>query len=524
MKNNDLKEILSELDEKILKIYMEKMRRILVPSREEINSLLNNIRSIREEACRLQKNISEEDVEKSVWISHIIELMDCWEVGIKEDMRHPSKYLRGVGFRISKVIEDKKKGLKEKSEEIKKISEKVAKLLQTVHEMCLNVDDNRVERALRCLEGLKIDLEKYSKIVEKMEIKVEEEKRWRSEILRELKKILSIIEEYKPKIEGIIGTSRELIEDIPYEELLAKRYGIPIKWVLEWYKEEFEKAKLKFKELAEKLCPNKEPLQCLRERIHIPYNTPEEMFKDMKEFLEIAKKHARKYIDFPDEVTCKVVGLKEFEKDIYPMGHAGGPDPLEGGLESYVALNQYNYKAFSRGWLMMMAIHEAYYGHNIHSIKVGLANIPKSFKIGSGIATPLLEGLAHRGEELLQYIYNDEAFPLLVAWRRVQTTLRIYIDIGLFYTKALTPKDAVKLYMDVMGFDEQTSKGLVEWHLENRGYNVCYFAGYKMIEELRKHTNISEKEFSNTLFSAGFISINNVKKLLKIKDKMPWEI
>jgi hypothetical protein len=63
----------------------------------------------------------------------------------------------------------------------------------------------------------------------------------------------------------------------------------------------------------------------------------------------------------------------------------------------------------------------------------------------------------------------------------------------------------------------------VEWHLENRGYNVCYFTGYKMIEELRKHTNISEKEFSNTLFSAGFISINNAKRLLKIKEKMPWE-
>lgn len=523
MNKNDLKAKLIELDERVLKIYMEKMKEILVPSMEEINALLNEIKSIREEAYKLRANVKEEDVENSVWVNHIIELMDCWEVGIKEGMRQPSRYLRGIGFRIFKVIEDEKKGLREKSEEIKNISTKVAKLLPAVHEICLKVDDDRVKRALKCLEGLKRDLEKYSKILEEMRVKVEEEEKWKGEIVNELKNIGNTIEEYIPKIRGIIGTNRELIEDIPYEELMMKHYGIPIKWVMGWYIEELEKAKWKFKELARKIDPNKEPLQVLRERIHVPYNTPEEMFKAMEEFLEIAKKNAKEYIEFPDEVTCKVIGLKEFEKDVYPMGHAGGPDPLEGGLESYVALNQYNYKAFSRGWLMMMAIHEAYYGHNIHSIKVGLANIPKTFKIGSGIATPISEGLAHRGEELLQHIYGDEAFPLLVAWRRVQTTLRIYIDIGLFHTKTLTPEDAVKLYMDVMGFDEQTSRGLVEWHLENRGYNVCYFTGYKMIEELRKHTNISEKEFSNTLFSAGFISINNAKRLLKIKEKMPWE-
>jgi hypothetical protein len=211
------------------------------------------------------------------------------------------------------------------------------------------------------------------------------------------------------------------------------------------------------------------------------------------------------------------------EKDVYPMGHSGGPDPIKGGLTHTVALNQYNFKAFTKGWLMMMAIHETYYGHNIHWMKTAMADLPKTFKIEGGKEVPLVEGLAHRGEELLQRVYNDEAFPLFVAWRRLHTVLRVYIDIGLFCLKTLKPKDAVRLYMEIMNFDEQTSKGLVEAHLESRGYFVCYFVGYKMIEEMRKKVDMDEKEFSNTLFSAGFVSMKCIKMLLEIREKLSWE-
>jgi len=517
-----LNEKLVEVDGKILDFYLKNLKEIVIPSMENVNKLIEEIEKLRGEVREIEKEIPEEDVEKNVWVKHLIELLDCWEIGIKEDIRHPSKYLRGIGFRISKILEDEKKSICEKAEKIIEYSLKILEILSSVYDLCLKAKEDRIMRTIKCAQGIKIDLNKYIRIFEEKTVK-EDEEAAKKQIIEKLNFISKAIEEFESKVRGIIGSKREIIEDIPYEELMEKRYRIPIKWVLNWYVEELEKAKRRFYEMAYKINPNKNPIEVLREVIHIPYENPEDMFRDMEKFLEIAKENAKKYIDFPEEVKCKVVGVKEFEKDVYPMGHAGGPDPLEGGLESHVALNQYNYRAFSKGWLMMMAIHEAYYGHNIHSIKIGLANIPKTLKINSGIATPISEGLAHRGEELLQHIYGDEAFPLLVAWRRVQTTLRVYIDIGLFYTKTITPEDAIKLYMEVMGFDEETSRGLVEWHLENRGYNVCYFTGYKMIEELRKHTDISEKEFSNTLFSCGFISINNAKRILKIKDKMPWE-
>ncbi|MEM2183991.1 MAG: DUF885 family protein [Candidatus Methanomethylicia archaeon] len=519
----DLKNKLIELDGKIFDFYVKNLKEMHVPSAENINAIIEEIGKLRKEVLEVKEYICEDDVENIVWAQHLIELLDCWEIGIKENTRHPSKYLRGIGFRIAKILEDEKKSIIEKAEKINGLSTKILEILSAVYELCLKVSDEKIIRTIKCANGLKRDIDRYIKIIEEMILEKEEERKAKQQIIEKLSIMRNSVEEFELKVKGIIGEKREIVDEIPYETLMEKHYRIPIKWVLSWYKEELENAKKRFYEMASKFDPNKNPLQVLREKIHIPYESPEEMFKDMERFLEIAKENAKKYLDFPDEVTCKVVGVKEFEKDVYPMGHAGGPDPLEGGLESYVALNQYNYKAFSKGWLMMMAIHEAYYGHNIHSIKIGLANIPKTFKIGSGIATPISEGLAHRGEELLQHIYGDEAFPLLVAWRRMQTTLRIYIDIGLFCTKTITPNDAVKLYMDVMGFDEQTSRGLVEWHLENRGYNVCYFTGYKMIEELRKYTSMSEKDFSNTLFSAGFISISNAKRLLKIKDKMPWE-
>lgn len=519
----DLKSKLMELDGKIFDFYVKNLKEMHVPSLENINTIIEEIGKLRKEIYKVREGICEDDVENTVWAQHLIELLDCWEIGIKENIRHPSKYLRGIGFRIARILEDEKKSIIEKAEKINELSIKILEIISAVYELCLKVSDEKIIRATKCANGLKRDIEKYIKIIEKMVLEKEEEGKAKQQIIEKLNIVRNSVEEFELKVKEILGKKREIVDEIPYEILMEKYYRIPIKWVLSWYKEELENARKRFYEMANKFDPNKNPLQVLREKIHTPYESPEEMFKDMEKFLEIAKENAKKYLDFPDKVTCKVVGVKEFEKDVYPMGHAGGPDPLEGGLESYVALNQYNYKAFSRGWLMMMAIHEAYYGHNIHSIKIGLANIPKTFKIGSGIATLISEGLAHRGEELLQHIYGDETFPLLVVWRRLQTTLRVYIDIGLFYTKTLTPEDAIKMYMDVMGFDEQTSKGLVEWHLENRGYNVCYFTGYKMIEELRKHTDINEKDFSNTLFSAGFISINNAKRLLKIKDKMPWE-
>ena len=471
---------LKKLDDSIFDFYCRLTgsytheRKLFVPSPENVDDAIDEIKMLRLKVNNLNKHLIDSSVHTRVWVQHLIDLLDGLEIELLESLRHPSRYLRRFGYSIIRILEEESRKPEEKAVVLISRLSNADLFFENVKRLCLTATDSRIERAITCAENLRTDFDHFIRIVQTW-LKDEKEDRLRKlyeRIINEFKKMKDYLRQFVMDVRSFKARKRKILEDIPYGELLSKRYGVPLKWVLTWYKDELERAKKKVEELSAKLDPTKKPIEVLRERIHIPYDSPEEMFAAMEKFLKIAKEKAKAYLDFPEGEVCKVIGVKEMEKDVYPMGHSGGPDPIKGGLTHTVALNQYNFKAFTKGWLMMMAIHEAYYGHNIHWIKVAMADLPKTFKIEGGKEVPLVEGLAHRGEELLQHIYGDEAFPLFVAWRRLHTALRIYIDIGLFHLRTLTPEDAVRLYMEIMNFDEQTSMGLVEAHLESRGYFV----------------------------------------------------
>jgi hypothetical protein len=517
---------LKELDDAIFDLYCrlngvyEHEKELFIPSERNVRETLDEINELRAKVQSVK-----ESVENNVWIQHLEDLLDGMEITLLEDLRHPSKHLRSLGYSIIRILEEEERKPEEKAEVLISKLSNADLFFENVKRLCLTATDSRIERAITCANNMQADFDYFVKIAESwvQNEKEDEAKKLFERLIAEFKKPKGYARQFAIDARGIKGQKREILEDIPYDELLRKRYGVPLAWILTWYENELERAKKKVEKLAAKLDPAKRPIEVLKERIHTPYNSVEEMFAAMEKSLKIAREKAKSYLDFPEAESCKVIGLKEMEKDVYPMGHSGGPDPVKGGLTHTVALNQYNFRAFTKGWLMMMAIHETYYGHNIHWMKIATADLPKTFKIEGGKEVLLVEGLAHRGEELLQHIYDDEAFPLFVVWRRLHTALRVYIDIGLFHLKTLKPEDAVKLYMQIMNFNEQTSKGLVEAHLESRGYFVCYFAGYKMIEEMRKKVDMDEKEFSNKLFSAGFVSMKCIKTLLEIKEKLSWE-
>lgn len=517
---------LRELDDQIFDLYSrlngsyDHEKELYIPSEKNRRTILNEIEDLKLEVKRVG-----ESLENDVWIQHLRDLLDGMEATILEDSRHPSKHLRSFGYSIIKTLEEEERKPEEKAEVlISKLSESQL-FFEQVGKLCSTATDSRTERAITVAKNMQADFTFFTRIVESWlkDEKSEQTKKLYQQLIEKFNKLKEYALDFISDTSSTKTQRKKIIGDIPYGELLDKRYGVPLPWILTWYEDELNHAKEKVKELASKLDPTKTPIEVLRERIHYPYNSPEEMFKAMEEFLKIAKEKGKWYLDFPEGESCRVIGLKEMEKDVYPMGHSGGPDPITGGMTHTVALNQYNLRAFTKGWLMMMAIHEAYYGHNIQWIKIAEANLPKTFKIDGGKEVPLVEGLALRGEELLQHIYGDEAFPLFVAWRRLQTALRVYIDIGLFHLKTMESKDAERLYQDVMNFDEQTSKGLVEAHLESRGYFVCYLAGYKMIKELREKTRMEEKEVSNKLFSAGFVSMKCIEILFGIKGASTWE-
>lgn len=525
-KRNDIVEELKQVDQQVVKFLKElhEPETLIIPSKEVIESIKAKLNTFRNEVLRIKSEVSESEI-YSIWVDHLLELLDSSEIVLEESLRHPSKYVRSLGYCIHSVLMGNT-SIEDKLKKLKNITDTLQRWLDALLDLTQKAPDDRVKRAIGAAEGILKEVNRCidTYIHEVLQAKPSDRQKY-YELLKYLAVLGENISSYIVKAEGVLGKERELMEDIAYEEYVEKAYRLPLNWIAKWYTDELTQTIRRFEELAYSINPNKKPLETLRETIHAPYRSADEMFRDLKEFLDIAKVHAKRVLDIPEEVVCEVTGVKEFERDIYPMGYAGVPDPLKKEVKCRVALNQYNYKAFSRGWLMMMAIHEAYYGHNIHWIKVGLADIPESFKVNSSIGAPLSEGLALRGEELLQDIYNDKTFPLFVAYRKVMTALRVYVEMEMFYFKRITPEDAIRLYINIAGFDEQTARDLVNAHLENRGYNLCYLTGYKMIEEFRKVLkDVDEKTFSNKLFSAGFVSMSTLKKILGIKESMPWEV
>ncbi len=82
-----------------------------------------------------------------------------------------------------------------------------------------------------------------------------------------------------------------------------------------------------------------------------------------------------------------------------------------------------------------MAIHEVYPGHHAQNVKTAVGDLPVSAKVAgfNGRATPLVEGIAHRSEELLSDLYGDALFPLFVRFRRLHTALRVQADLLLHH-------------------------------------------------------------------------------------------
>lgn len=526
---SDLIKTLKDLDDEVSELCRALQRGLFIPSATYVEKTKARIKELKDRVAEVESRMSGEDLGENrflgAWTNHLLELLESLDIEIDESLRHPSKFIRALGFKIHRILFDVGAPLNEKLDKIAELASKMSEFYGALVEVTRKARDDRIRRAIVAAEGLVKYLRRVIEdILKNVEAQQTADRCKYFLIARHLSDIGFHMSNYIIEAGSFIGKDREVLEDIPYEVYVEKRYGLPLSWVARWYEEELKRAIERFESMARKVDPAKPPLETLREVIHSPYVTPEDMFNDMREFLRIAKARVRDYLYFPEWVECQVTGIREFEKDVYPMGYAATSDPLEGKLECKVVLNQFNYRAYSRGWLMMMAIHEAYYGHNIFAIKIALTDLPKSFKVSNSLGVPLNEGLAHRGEELLQHIYGDSGFPLLVAWRRVHTALRVYIEMEMHYHRRIGPEDAVRLYMDVMGFDEQTARGLVEWHLENRGYNLCYLAGYKMIETLRGLLKgLNEGEFSELLFTAGFVSMKTLKKLLSIREKLPWE-
>lgn len=246
-----------------------------------------------------------------------------------------------------------------------------------------------------------------------------------------------------------------------------------------------------------------------------PCDSAEEMYTRARNYLKRTRAVAHEYVRLPEDETCLCVPLPPCYKDSYPWGGYEGGDFRVKPLRGQMFLNQYNYQNITDGWIKMNTMHETYPGHHVQFIRAAIDPTPETVKIGAK-SVPLEEGTCIRTERAFTFIFaEDPFFPLFVAFRRHHASVRILVDLQLYYFGA-TLEDAIKIYEEELGFDRVTARAQVQAHQNAPGYFTCYYYGMKKICDWEKEYGYTKWDYTELLFSAGRISMESLEMLVKM--------
>lgn len=313
------------------------------------------------------------------------------------------------------------------------------------------------------------------------------------------------------------------MEEKVYRDLLRKQLGVSLDELLAWYEDEIEKTRKEVFDIAGRLDIPEETPKTMQEinellfRYEGPCNSPEEMLDRANEYLKRTRKLAHEYVRLPEDEICRCVAVPFCCKDSYPWGGYEGGDFTVRPLIGQMFLNVYNYRNVTDGWIKLNALHEAYPGHHVQYVRAAVDETPETVKIGAKLV-PLLEGTCLRTERAFEDLFSEDPFfPLFVAYRRHHASVRICADLMLFYYGS-SLEEVIQLYEKELGFDWVTARGQVQAHQNSPGYFTCYYYGMKKICEWEKEYGFSKKEFTELLFSAGYISIERFEELVKMEE------
>ena len=310
-----------------------------------------------------------------------------------------------------------------------------------------------------------------------------------------------------------------------YDVLLDEVYGIDVRELLAWHREEVDARRRDFDQLARTIDPSRSALRILEEDL-APYENPAEILPRLREFVSLARAHASRHVDLPEGEACEVWPVPEYLRDAHPWGgYFSGGNLLRGGLRGAVFLNIHNHRTLTRGWIKLNAIHECYPGHHAHFVKTAAGNMPGSFKIAPMMspASPFCEALCMRSETLLQDIFDDGRFPLFVLYRRLHTAVRVWVDLLIHHERA-SPERAADVYREQMGFSEPVARGQVYAQRLTPGYFTVYHYGRLRLEEIERGSPASTSDFSERLFSSGKVSLRTFERLEALSDSERNEI
>ena len=310
------------------------------------------------------------------------------------------------------------------------------------------------------------------------------------------------------------------MDETRYRTLLQSKHGVNLDELLAWGKEEIKKTRDEVFAIAAKLTIPESP-QKMKDITDIlfkyegPCESAEEMFARASAYLKRTKALAHEYVNLPEDENCTCEHIPYYYKDSYPWGGYEGGDFRKPPYHGKMFLNQHNYQNISDGWIKLNALHEAYPGHHVQFVRSAIDTIPETVKIGAKL-TPLLEGTCIRTERAFETLFEEDPFfPLFVAYRRHHGSVRILVDLMLYYY-GCPLEDAIKLYEEELGFDRSTARAQVQAHQNSPGYFTCYYYGLKKIEQWDKQLGLSKKDFTELLFSAGYISMESMEMLINL--------
>lgn len=502
--------------------------RVFIPTDENMKKVWKKFESLKVSV----ENLEEPDAVFSMVKHHFGDFLESLEYIFRDKEKHPEMDYLGLHWEIENTSrlnrhpdEERCAGLVQRIKELCDASEIVLDLIKkkTEKEERIGVAEELWKES-RMIENYMIDLKTYFPTFSEGQNKqMDKALASARDILIWMAEELGGEFQYElEKEEEDLSRSVKMEEKV-YRDLLRKQLGVSLDELLSWYEDEIEKTRQEVFDIADKLDIPEETPKTMQEinellfRYEGPCDSPEEMLDRAEEYLKRTRKLAHEYVRLPEDEICRCVAVPFCCKDSYPWGGYEGGDFSVRPLIGQMFLNVYNYRNVTDGWIKLNALHEAYPGHHVQYVRAAVDETPETVKIGAKLV-PLLEGTCLRTERAFEDLFSEDPFfPLFVAYRRHHASVRICADLKLFYYGS-SLEEVIQLYEKELGFDWVTARGQVRAHQNSPGYFTCYYYGMKKICEWEKEYGFSKKEFTELLFSAGYISIERFEELVKMEE------
>jgi len=308
-----------------------------------------------------------------------------------------------------------------------------------------------------------------------------------------------------------------------YRRLLLREFDIDLDDMLTWYEDAVEQTRQEMLDIAAALpIDGPKPrtpgdVMAILDKYAGPCETPEQMMETAKLYIKRARAVCQQVIPMPPEY-CRVVSTPESCKGTMPWGGYESMSPFSETMEANYFVNMDNYLAISDGWLKMMALHEAYPGHHVQFVRGYSDPLPRTLRMELSRGHTMLEGTCVRSERAFEFVFaEDPFFPLFVAYRRHHTSVRIKVDLTLrILGKPIS--EAVRIFMDELGFDKHTARMQVRQMEERQGYFTCYYYGMRKLEQWHRESGLDNLSYTRLLFSLGHCSLSTFHRFLQLCD------